>query len=164
MAPSEESVRITSELSADCRDELERLLFFNEQQGAYRRAVIQSVDEFGEPFLRVVDGRLRVLTTRLGEVQTLFAVRGPAETARPIAVAVYARTSPDTITLIHVGTDADHAVTGPFAREMVMVRLVQAIARAASGIKDVERVIMPYGSARSVTIALPVRRQRHRRV
>jgi hypothetical protein len=162
MSPAERRIRFTSELGVECRETLERLLFFNEQQATYRLAVVQSIEEFGEPRLRVVDGRLRISTTVLGEVQTLFAVRdAPAEC--PVAVAVYSRTSPTTISLVHVGVDVDYSVTGRFADELVMIRLVQAIAQAASAIKDVERVVIPYGSARSVTVALPVRRERHRR-
>ena len=134
-------------------------MFFNENQAQYRDALIESIERFGEPQIKNDRGLLRAHTTRLGEVQTLFAVEHRLEAQRPIAVAVYTRTATDTMTLLQIAVHPDYAAKGPFATELVTMKLVQAIAKAASTIKGVRKVEMQYGTAENVTIAI-VRRER----
>lgn len=155
--PAAGSIRFTSQLPVDRRAELEELLFFNANQGVYRDAVIQSIDEFGEPRLKSHKGLLRIHTTRLGEVQALYGLMGDPD-ERLVVAAIFALTAGDTITLIHIGVHPDFAVSGSNAGQMVTIKTVQEIARAASAIKNVKQVVMPYGNSESVTVALPVRR------
>jgi len=157
--PTETPIRFTSELSVEQLPQLEDLLFFNENQAPYRRAVVESIEKFGEPQVRVDRGLLRVHTSLLGEVQALYVVEGDA-TPRPIGAAVYARTSADTVTVLHIGVHPDFVATGPQARQMVAVRLIRKVNAVAAAIKDVRQVVMPYGFGESVTIALPTRRPR----
>ena len=153
-------IDFTSELSADRLRQLEELLFFNENQTQYRNAVVEAIERFGEPEIRNRGGLLRVHTSQLGEVQSLFAVEHRLGAHRPIAVAVYARTSPDTMTLLHIVVHHDFAATGPFASKMVTVRLVHQVAKAVSRIKDIRKVEMMYGMAESATLAIRVRNER----
>lgn len=154
-------VHFTSELSADRLGQLENLMFFNENQAQYRDALVESIERFGEPRIRNEQGLLRVHTTRLGEVQTLFAVEHRLDAHRPIAVAVYTRTANDTMTLLHIVVHRDFAATGPFAKEMVTLKLVQEVVRAASRIKDIQKVEILYGAAeKRATIPIRLRRRR----
>ena len=150
-------LRFTSELEARHRAVLEELLFFNPNQSLYRDAVVEAIERFGEPRIEEHDGRLRIGTTRLGQVQTLFALELAPDGDRPIGVAVYFRTEVDTMTLIQVVVHPDFAADGPFAEELVTIRLVQEISRAAARIKAIRRVVMPYGTRSLVTIAKPAR-------
>ena len=152
-------VHFTSQLPADRLAQLEELLFFNENQPQYRNAVVESIERFGEPRISNDRGLLRVHTSRLGEVQTLFAVEHTLAAHRPIAVAVYARTATDTMTLLHIVVHRDFAATGPFAKEVVTLKLVQQVVKAASGIKDVKKVEMLYGRAERATIVARVRHE-----
>jgi hypothetical protein len=155
--PTAGPLRFTSQLPVDRRSELEDILFFNANQGAYRDAVIQSIEEFGEPRVKSHKGLLRVHTSRLGQVQALYGLMGDPD-ERLVVAAVFALTAPDTITLIHIGVHPDFAVSGSNAKQMVTIKTVQEIAKAASAIKNVKQVVMPYGNSASVTVALPVRR------
>lgn len=153
-------VHFTSELSANQLAQLEELLFFNENQPQYRDTIVESIERFGEPRIRSDRGLLRVHTSRLGEVQTLFAVEHGTEAPRPIAVAAYTRTSTDTMTVLHMVVHRDFAGTGPFAEEMVTVKIVQEVAKAVSRIKDIRKVELLYGMAERGTITIRVRRER----
>jgi hypothetical protein len=156
-------VHFTSELSADRLGQLEELLFFNENQAQYRNVVVESIERFGEPRIRNDRGLLRVHTSRLGEVQTLFAVEHRLDAHRPVAVAVFARTATDTMTLLHIAVHRDFAATGPFANEMVTMKLVGGVAKSSARIKDIRKVEMLYGMAECATITITIRARHERR-
>jgi hypothetical protein len=152
-------VQFTSVISADRKEELEALMFFNENQAPYRNVVIASIERFGEPGITNHGGVLRVRTTLLGEVQALFAVEHRLDVPHPIAVAVYARTAPDTVTLLHIVVHRDFAATGPHEGEMVTFRLIQEVAKSVSRIKNVRKMEMLYGMGDGATTTMRVGRK-----
>ena len=67
-------IRYTSELSSEHLEALQELMFFNDNQRQFVSDIVSSIEEFGEPTLKSDGGFLRIHTSRLGEVQSLFAV------------------------------------------------------------------------------------------
>lgn len=139
-------ISYTSRLEERHLERLQNLLFFNENQGRYRDGIIQSIEMFGEPFLRTRDGLIRVHTTRLGEVQSIYAVVGTEhEVSHPIGVSVFARSAEDAFALLHISVDEEFIAGGPHAMEMVAFKLFQRTMDAARSIRGIRRMTIHYG-------------------
>jgi hypothetical protein len=149
-------IRYTSELRSECLEELQELMFFNLKQQEYRPSIVLSVEQFGEPVVNSDGGLLRVRTSRLGEVQALFALEESTDTARPVGVIIYSRNAEDSFTLLHVAVDEDFASDGPHAEEMVTLNLFRRLIKVGRQIKGVERVVVLYGPENNTEI--PIRR------
>jgi len=149
-------IRYTSKLASEHLEELQELMFFNQNQHQVVSGIVSSIEKFGEPVVKSDGSTLRIHTSLLGEVQSLFAVEENAEQTRPIGVMVHARSAPDTLALLHIGVDEDYAADGPHADEMVTMKLIQRLIKVGSQIKDVRRIIVLYGPKDSTEI--PIRR------
>ena len=114
----------------------------------------ESIERFGEPRLVVEGGRLRLRTSVLGAVQALYAVAEEGDGRRPVAAALFTRTSPDTMTLLHIAVDADFASDGSRGSAMLTLRLLNEVTRACSRIKGIRRISLLYGS-REIRIQRP---------
>ncbi|HKJ02309.1 MAG TPA: hypothetical protein VJ997_07635 [Longimicrobiales bacterium] len=139
-------ISYTSRLEEEHLARLQDLLFFNENQGRYRDGIIQSIENFGEPFLRAKDGLIRVHTTTLGEVQSIFAMaRSEDGGSVPVGVAIFARSSEDTFSLLHISVAREFGSGGPHAKEMVGLKLFQRTMDAARSIRGIRRMTVHYG-------------------
>jgi hypothetical protein len=117
---------------------------------------VSSIEEFGEPTLKSDGGSLRIYTSHLGEVQSLFAVEENDESARPVGVAVHARNAKDTLTLLHIGVDSEFASDGTHADEMVAMNLIRRLIEVGRQIKGIRKIIVHYGPETGTEI--PIRR------
>jgi hypothetical protein len=149
-------IRYTSKLASEHLEELQELMFFNENQHQFLSGIVSSIEEFGEPIVKGDDGVLRIHTSRMGEVQALFAVEESADAARPVGVMVHVRNADDTITLLHIGVHKDFASDGPRSEEMVTLNLFQRLIKVGKQIKDIRKIVVLYGPGDSTEI--PIRR------
>lgn len=149
-------VSYTSRLPGKHLEELQELMFFNAQQHRFRAAIVSSIEDYGEPVVKEEGDWLRIHTSRLGEVQTLYALEGDADASRAVGVMIYARTAPDTLTLLHIGVDPQFSADGPHADELVTHRLLQRLICVGRQIKGIRRVVVLYG--REDKREIPIRR------
>lgn len=133
----------SSRVPAECREELEDLLFFNPRQHKVREGIIDSLAKFGHP--RVVDTPSG-LSVRVGdhEAQTLFAFDRERLDPAPIGVVVFLRTSPEEIAIMHVAVDPEYALQGQRAGVGVGVTLVEKVQEIASRIVGIQRIVFFY--------------------
>jgi len=149
-------IRYTSELSSEHLEALQELMFFNDNQRQFVSDIVASIEEFGEPTLKSDGGSLRIYTSRLGEVQSLFAVEENDESVRPVGVAVHARNAEDTLTLLHIGVDSEFAADGSHADEMVAMNLIRRLIEVGRQIKGIRKIVVHYGPEAGTEI--PIRR------
>lgn len=144
----------TSKLTSEHLPALQDLMFFNRNQQRFRSGIVSSVEHFGEPIIKGDSGFLRVHTSRLGEVQALFALEEEDERARPIAAMVYAISASDTITLLHMAVDADFASDGPQADRLVIPNLFGRLIEACRQLRSIEKIVVLYGAKGEFEIAV----------
>jgi hypothetical protein len=129
------------------REDLEYLLYFNPLQSRATSGICRSVDRYGQPRVAVVDGVLTVALTKVGRVQTLFAVMEDAETCELAGVALFVRES-DRLVILHLAVGESFAGNreyGPLA-----LRLALAIRRIGKRLTGVTRVVPPYARQRAL--------------
>ncbi len=129
-------LRFTSLLKQEYQKELEQLLFFNPGQKSMLAAIVDSVEKFGSPNIVVNNGHLGINVEKLDGVQTLFAL----DDNKLVGILVYSRLSTESLTVIHIVVDQDYSSDGEFAKDMLMMRLLELLrncARRVSGVKTI---------------------------
>lgn len=135
----------SSVLPPPYRDELERILFFNPQQGRFIEPLLAAVNSYGVPTIVEEPQRLRLAVPAFRAIQTLFALESAADQTLLAGVAAYVRETDDTMLLLHLAVHQDYTADGVKADGWVAFRLMAAvrdICRRTRGIQ-VLRVLYP---------------------
>ena len=131
-------LRYTSVLSPEYFEALEQLMFFNPGQQTALATILDSLETFGSPSVYVDSGRLRVKLEKLDEVQTLFALDDDAL----VGVLIYSRLLIERLTVIHIAVDHDYSSYGKFAKNMLVIRMLELLRNSARRIKGVKTIRM----------------------
>lgn len=139
-------IRISSQLAASFRDELERIVFFNPGQPAVAGNLVESVHRYGVPSIVEADGVLRFRVAAFGTLQTLYALYGTAATPQLVGVAMFTRESPSSMVVLHLAVHEDYSSQGRWADTSVIAQLVGAIRSAAQQTRGVRqlRILYPH--------------------
>jgi hypothetical protein len=148
------AIRYTSKISSEHLDALQQLMFFNEKQHHYRAGIMASIEEFGEPMIINEDGFLRVRTSRLGEVQALYALAEAGHEMQPVGAMLYTRSAEDTLTLLHIGVHKDFTNEGRHGEELVMMNLMRRLIELGRRVKYIRKLIVLYGAKNRTEIPI----------
>jgi hypothetical protein len=137
------SLFLSSRAPKDCKDALEKLLFFNPRQHIVRDGIIESLKQFGHP--RVEEGE-DGLKLRIGdhEVQTLFAFDRKGRKSVLAGAIIFLRTAHEEISVLHVAVDPKYALQGKKAGMGLGVMLVEQVKEIASRIVGIKRIVFFY--------------------
>jgi hypothetical protein len=139
--------------------ELENLLFFNVHQQAFRSGIIQSVETYGTPTILRDGDRLRIKVGELSVVQSLFALESDRLDAKLLGIVLYYRESIEQLTILHIAIQAEYAVTGSQAEQLLALRLLQKVRESAAHVRGIQSIALLYGSSRSRKISIYHRSQ-----
>ena len=93
MSMSASPITFTSSLVTDYREDLESLMFLNDNQGTVQAGILRAIEQFGQPRLvTTADGLLRLRVDGLEDVQALYALERGLLQPNLVGVMVYART------------------------------------------------------------------------
>ena len=143
-------LHFTSYLSQVYQDELERLMFFNSGQQAVHATIEQAIERFGSPTITVENGKIKILMNNLIDAQSLFTLINK----KLVAVMIYSRLTPETITVIHVAIDEDYTAGGRYAQRMVMLRQLAILRKSAQRIRGVRYISLAVGKDRFANVGL----------
>jgi hypothetical protein len=152
---NDNDLKLVSHLPLSCREDLERLMFFNAHQGRFAEGIMRSIEAFGMPEVIEEGEELRIEIKGLAGAQALFATEDEPSGPRPIALLIYQRVDEESLALLHVGVREDHAAGGEFADRLVLIRLIASLRRAARSIRGIREIVMMY--AGGATARIPVR-------
>lgn len=145
-------ISFTSMLGREHKQELERLLFFNDNQGKVSEAVMLIAERYGAPRVQVVDERLRV-ELESTKAQTLFAVRRTAAGVEPVGVVVYTREE-DALVVLFLAVHEHYASRGPKAPERLLMRMTAELRGIARRVKGIASLVLFVGRATPTRIAI----------
>ncbi|MEM9454034.1 MAG: hypothetical protein AAGF11_07635 [Myxococcota bacterium] len=143
----------TSILGAEHRDDLERLLFFNENQARASDGVSFVVERYGTPRIQSDNERLHVALDSSVQTQTLFVITRVRGEIRPIGVVVYTREA-DTLVVLFVAVDSEFSGRGIRGHGMVLVRMIGEIKAIARRVRGISRVLVYMGRATPTRITI----------
>lgn len=132
---------------------LEKLLFFNPRQAVAHEGIARAIDAYGAPSIVATPDGLRVIVTRRDDVQCLFALKTNGSRPQLAGMVMYLRTSPDEVTVLHVGV-AECCSRGRRAGLEVVTVLIRAVRAAAHRLRGVRRVSMFYLQQREFGVEL----------
>ena len=133
------NIVFTSSLPTSYKTELERLLFFNQNQQKARQDVPQLVERYGMAHVVADSNLLRVRLAASPAPQTLYAMEHGDGTERLVGVMVYLRED-DTLSLVIAAVHEDYAGPACGSRQPLvaeMVELLRSVGRRIRGIRSV---------------------------
>jgi hypothetical protein len=139
-----------STLTADHREALERLMFFNRRQREAETAVTRAVEMFGSPTIVSEPTGLRAAVGACPDVQCLFAIERGRRSDALAGMVIYLRTSLEEVLVLHI------AVADRYGRRAleVVAALIRTVRAAAERLRGVERMTMLDLQGRELKIAI----------
>jgi hypothetical protein len=130
-------IRFTSELPLSRREELDGLLYFNENQEKVEGRLRETLRQYGLPSM-VFDGPfIRFAVPRCPPVQSLYALYETGSASRLAGVAIYTREDAETLSVLFVAVHEDYANGGAHEGERVAAQLLDMIRTGAERTKGV---------------------------
>jgi hypothetical protein len=140
----------TSRLAPEHKGELERLLFFNANQGKVVQGVALIAQRYGIPRIQTVDDRLRVVLGGELELQALYVLD---RLGAPIGVMAYTRED-DELVVLFVAVDEQHASGGSNGRRMLLVKMLRELQHIARRVRGIVALQVFLGRAEPTRIAI----------
>jgi hypothetical protein len=139
-------IRLSSVLAASFRDELERIVFFNPEQGSVTAPLLDSVHRYGVPSIVEEDGCLRFRVDAFGMLQTLYAFDETEPPASLVGVAMFARDKRASLLVLHLAVHEDFTSQGKWANAGVVGQIVAAVRGAAIRTRGIRtlRILYPH--------------------
>jgi len=140
------NIRLTSVLPLAFRDELERIVFFNPEQDAVARPLVEAVHRYGVPCIVEEEGRLRFRVRAFGMLQTLYALDASESPTTLVGVAMFTRDRHANLSVLHIAVHEDYTSQGRWADAGVVGRMIAAVrsaARRTRGIRTL-RILYPH--------------------
>ncbi len=144
---------VTSILDAKYKDDLEHLLFFNENQARASEGVSHVVERYGAPRIVIENDRLRVALSSSLEPQTLFAITPSEGGIRPVGVVVYTREE-DQLVVLFVAVDGQYTSRGNKGHRMVFVRMINELKALALRVRGIASLLVYMGRPKPTRIRL----------
>ena len=145
-------IAFTSVLGPEHKQELERLLFFNDNQARVSEAVILVAERYGPPRVQVVSERLRV-GLEAAQAQALFAVRPTESGVEPVGVMVYTRED-DALVVLYLAVHEHYTSRGPRADERLLMRMTSELRAIARRVKGISSLVMFVGRSTPTRISI----------
>jgi hypothetical protein len=137
---------LSSTLPAEYASDLERLMFFNPNQGAAQMVVVDAIEEYGTPEITCVDDSLRVTLAHY-DVQALFALAIADKTAPELAgVVLYLRTSRSNVMILHIAVAERFSSLGNESGALLVLRLIHAVEACVRRLNGVEQLTILYSN------------------
>jgi hypothetical protein len=139
-------IRVSSILPVTYRGELERIVFFNQEQNQVTKPLLDSLHRYGIPTIVEEDACLRFRVRAFGRLQSLYAFDETTAPARLAGVAMFVRESPTSIVVLHLAAHEDYTTRGKWSNASVVVQLLIAIRGASLRTRGIEtlRILYPH--------------------
>ncbi len=137
-------IRVSSVLPVSYRNELERIVFFNQEQNLVAAPLVDSVHRYGVPTIVGENGCLRFRVSAFGRLQSLYAFDDMTAPARLVGVAMFVRDAPPSIVVLHLAAHEDYTARGKWAHASVVVQLLAAIRSACLCTRGIETLTVLY--------------------
>ena len=136
--------RFTSELPLFRRDELEQLVYFNKNQHTVEARLLEALRLYGSPSMVMGERWVRFSISKIGPVQTLYALDECGRFPRLVAVAMYMREDAETLAVIFVAVHEDYVVRGAHGGRQVGPRVLDLLRESAARTKGVRWLRLAY--------------------
>ena len=144
----------TSVLSPSHKEDLERLLFFNQNQDKVLTEVPLLIQRYGMAHVRVLNDRLHVVLDSSPEPQTLFVLEQSDGPDRLVGVMAYLREG-STLSLVIAAVREDYAGARTDREERLITKMVDVLCDVARRVKGIASVTVFPGTPRERKLSVP---------
>lgn len=145
-------IRVTSLLDSRFHDALEALLFFNPQQGNWRRRIVASVEKYGNPMLVERHGGLRIEMPGAPDSQTLYALAESSRFAELAGLLSFNRNNDSEFEILHLAVRFEYTIAGGMDENSVAFLLVRELRHIARQVKGIQAIRLPYQRGKATVL------------
>jgi len=150
----EKNLLITSSLDAAFNSALEQLLYFNPLQQKVLPGIINSIEQFGQPFILQIENKLRISIEGVQDTQTLYALGRVKNVTTLLGLIMYVRVDEENIVILHIGITEDYSAHGHNNNHLLLIRLISELRTLAKKIKGVRFLKMLYSKGKITNIKI----------
>ena len=126
------------------RAELERLLYFNDNQHKVDRPLREALHRYGTPTMMVGERLLRFSVPHVAEAQTLYALDDSQDPPRLAAVSIYTREDLETLSVLFLAVHEAFADGGADEGKMLGVQILEVLRANAARTKGIRWLRLSY--------------------
>ncbi len=131
--------KFKSTLDLDKMGELEKILYFNNNQGKCSVNIIKTIELYGIP--RIIEKNNSLLIAfEETDCQNLFVTKND----ELIGVLIFYRNKPDNIDLIHIAVDEKYSSMGEYVDNFLFLKMIQKLKNIARMIKGIKTITIKY--------------------
>jgi hypothetical protein len=130
-------IRFTSELPVSRHAELDRLLYFNDNQHKVDRPLREALRRYGSPSMVLGERLIRFSVPHVPSVQTLYAMDESGGAARLAAVSIYTREDRETLSVLFLAVHEDYAHGGADDGKQLAQHLLEVLRESAARTKGI---------------------------
>jgi len=139
-----------SDLSAEHKESLNDLLFFNREQSKFSRGIVASIEKYGLPIIFENNNKLSIALEKIDDVQSIFAINKELDKSTAyipdelIAVMIFFRESIDCIALIHIAVKENYTFLSSKGQSYLATDLLFRLKDIAKHLKNIEYIKIYY--------------------
>ncbi len=141
---NKKKVHFTSLIKKEYKGDLEKVMFFNPQQGKISPDIVESIDRFGEPRIIIEGNHLRIEVGSFTDVQSLFAFNGDSENAKLIGFMIYTRTDFRNIMILQIAVSEEYSFTGEHRNQKLVIQFITKLRDIGRLLKGLETITLIY--------------------
>ncbi len=137
----------SSTIAVEHKEELERILFLNMNQGRYQSTIIKHIELYGNPIIVEKDNQLRITLEHV-DCQNLFVMKDE----RLVGAILFNRNTPTNIAVLHIAVDEKHSSHGIYAGEKLVLKMIYKLKGIILMIKGVKTISVQYEQEKTIDI------------
>ena len=141
---NKKKVHFTSLIKKECKGDLEKVMFFNPQQGKISPDIVESIDRFGNPRIIIEGNHLRIEIGSFTDVQSLFAFNSDSENAKLIGFMIYTRTDLRNIMILQIAVSEEYSFTGKHLNQNLVIQFITKLRDVGRLLKGLETITLIY--------------------
>lgn len=134
----------SSKLDSKYRHDLERILFFNQNQKDYISKISGTLEKFGFPKLIENDGIVKIEIEDLPGTQNIFARDDDKEDANLLGVLIFYRLSVKDVVVLHLAVTEEVSSKGSFYDQYIVMRMINRLKAEVRKIRGIENIKIAY--------------------
>lgn len=149
-----DNIKFSSELEIKYLEDIKSLMFFNPEQQKVVSGILASIERYGLPSVKEINGKIRIQIGELPDVQTIYALDKSKEDIPLVGVIVFFRESKEKITILHIAVKDEYTISSSSRKSFLTIRLIEQLKQIATRIKGIKTLTIFYQKDKIGTINL----------
>lgn len=133
------AIYMLASLGAEWKESVEQLLFFNPRQAALRDRILESVQLFGSPKIRIAGDKIRITLGGDVEPGSFYALAEHGDEAELAGLILYVRRNTG-LDCLYLSIEEEYSSRGEFRSHKIALNLIESVIKVGRRIQGVDHI------------------------